>query len=55
MIRLDRIALFLAMLEMMRLRMIVAFQRKLFGEIRVALRKETPDAGKDRTPVEGES
>ena len=38
--RLDGIALFLAILEMMRLRMIVAFQRKLFGEIRVALRME---------------
>jgi segregation and condensation protein A len=55
--RLDRIALFLAMLEMMRLRMIVAFQRKIFGEIRVALRKEPaegkPDAGERPTPVEG--
>ena len=40
--KLDGIALFLAILEMMRLRMIVAFQRKMFGEIRVALRKEEP-------------
>ena len=35
--RLDCIATFLAVLEMMRLSMIVAFQRKLLGEIRVAL------------------
>jgi segregation and condensation protein A len=35
--RLDCIATFLAVLEMMRLRMIVVFQRELFGEIRVAL------------------
>jgi segregation and condensation protein A len=34
----DRIATFLALLEMMRLRMIVAFQRKTLGEIRIALR-----------------
>jgi segregation and condensation protein A len=38
--RLDRIATFLAVLEMMRLAVIVVFQRKLFGEIRVALRTE---------------
>lgn len=36
--RLDRIALFLAVLEMVRLRLIVAFQRKLFDEIRLAWR-----------------
>lgn len=34
--RLDRIAAFLAVLEMMRLRLVVAFQRKRFGEIRLA-------------------
>jgi segregation and condensation protein A len=38
--RLDRIATFLAVLEMMRLAVIVVFQRKLFGEIRIALRPE---------------
>ncbi len=38
--RLDRIATFLAVLEMMRLAVIVVFQRKLFGEIRVALRPQ---------------
>jgi segregation and condensation protein A len=43
---LDRIAVFLAVLEMMRLAVIVVFQRKLFGEIRVALRPE---------PAEGEA
>jgi segregation and condensation protein A len=42
--RLDRIAAFLAVLEMMRMATIVAFQRKLFGEIRLALRAE-PTAG----------
>jgi segregation and condensation protein A len=36
--QLERIATFLAVLEMMRLAVIVVFQRKLFGEIRVALR-----------------
>ncbi len=36
--RLDRIATFLAVLEMMRQALIVVFQRKLFGDIRVALR-----------------
>jgi segregation and condensation protein A len=34
--RQDRIAAFLAVLEMMRLQMIVVFQRKLVGEIRIA-------------------
>jgi segregation and condensation protein A len=33
--RVDRIAAFLALLEMMRLRMVVCFQRTLFDEIRV--------------------
>jgi len=36
--RLDRIATFLAVLELMRLASVVVFQRTLFGEIRVALR-----------------
>ncbi len=35
-VRQDRIAAFLAVLEMMRLQMIVVFQRKLAGEIRIA-------------------
>ncbi len=34
--RLDRIATFLAILEMVRLQLIVAFQRKALGEIRIA-------------------
>ena len=34
--RMDRIAVFLAVLEMVRLQMIVVFQRKMFGEIRIA-------------------
>jgi len=38
--RLDRIATFLAVLEMMRLTRVIVFQRKLFGEIRIALRPE---------------
>jgi len=41
--RLDRIATFLAVLEMTRLALVVVFQRKLFGEIRVALRPETAE------------
>jgi len=42
--RLDRIAVFLAVLEMVRLRLIVAFQRKLFDEIRLAWRAQPGDA-----------
>jgi segregation and condensation protein A len=38
--RIERIAAFLAMLEMIRLRMVVAFQTKRLGEIRLALRVE---------------
>ena len=34
--RLDRIATFLAVLEMMRLQLIVAFQRAVGGEVRIA-------------------
>ena len=49
--RLDRIATFLAVLEMVRLRKLVAFQRTLFGEIRIALRQEPaaaePAAGEE--------
>ncbi len=41
---LDRIATFLAVLEMIRLRMIVAFQRRHLGEIRVALRVDVEEA-----------
>lgn len=41
--RLDRIGAFLAVLEMMRLRMIVAFQRKQLGEIRIAKREDTEE------------
>jgi len=41
--RLDRIATFLAVLEMMRLTIVVVFQRKALGEIRVALRPETAE------------
>ncbi len=38
--RLDIIATFLAMLEMMRMQLLVAFQRKRLGEIRLALAPE---------------
>jgi len=38
--RLDCIATFLAVLEMMRMSTLVVFQRKLFGEIRLALRPD---------------
>jgi len=45
--RLDRIAAFLALLEMIRLHLVVAFQRKALGEIRIALRREeiVPESG----------
>jgi segregation and condensation protein A len=42
--RIERIAAFLAVLEMVRLQMIVLFQRASQGEIRVALRQDAPDA-----------
>jgi len=42
--RLDRIATFLAMLEMMRLRLIAAFQRGIAGEIRIVLRDDIEEA-----------
>jgi segregation and condensation protein A len=38
--RLDGIATFLALLEMLRLQLVVAFQRKLFDEIRIARRRD---------------
>jgi segregation and condensation protein A len=37
---LDRIATFLAVLELVRIQVIVVFQRKLFDEVRIALRAE---------------
>ncbi len=48
--RLDIIATFLAMLEMMRMQLLVAFQRKRLGEIRLALAPET--ASSERTDGE---
>ena len=43
--RIERIAAFLAVLEMVRLQMIVLFQRASEGDIRVALRQDAPAAG----------
>ncbi len=40
--RVERIATFLAVLEMVRLQMIVLFQRALQGDIRLALRNDAP-------------
>lgn len=40
--KVERIATFLAMLEMVRLQMVVAFQRVALGEIRIALRPPEP-------------
>ena len=40
---LDRIATFLAVLEMARLQMLVVFQRKMFDEIRIALAPDVVD------------
>jgi segregation and condensation protein A len=42
--RIDRIAAFLAVLEMLRLQLIEAYQRKLLGEIRIRLRDATEAA-----------
>ena len=39
--RLEQIATFLAVLELIRTRTVVVFQRRLFDEIRVALREKT--------------
>ena len=47
-VRQERIAAFLAVLEMMRLQMIIVFQRKLEGEIRIARAEDlepSPQAG----------
>jgi segregation and condensation protein A len=48
--RTERIASFLAVLEMVRLQVIVLFQRTREGEIRVALRQDAPSAP---APTEG--
>lgn len=48
--RLDRIATFLAVLEMMRLRLLVAFQRGFSGEIRIARAADLEPA-----PAEGDA
>jgi len=47
--RVERIAAFLAVLEMLRLRLIVAYQRKRLGEIRIRL-VEGPAGPEDATP-----
>jgi segregation and condensation protein A len=57
--RIERIASFLAILEMVRLQMIVLFQRASQGDIRVALRQDAPAAplpaaGSDATPTDPE-
>jgi segregation and condensation protein A len=51
--RLDRIATFLAILEMVRLQLIVVFQRKALGDIRIARVKTVDDA--QAQPVARES
>ena len=43
------------MLEMMRLQMIVAFQRKACGEIRIAPAPDPPDEARSGTPADGEA
>jgi segregation and condensation protein A len=48
--RLDRIATFLAVLEMVRLSMIVVFQRKIRGEIRIAGAPDAPEAADGEAP-----
>jgi len=48
--RLDRIATFLALLEMIRLRLVMAFQRKLFDEIRIARRPDTDETDEVQGP-----
>ena len=52
---LDRIATFLAVLEMIRLQMIVAFQRRHLGEIRVALRVDVEEAPAEPTSDGGDT
>jgi len=49
--RLDRIATFLAVLEMMRLSLVVIFQRKLLGEIRVARRQAAAPGEREGVPL----
>jgi len=50
--RLEIMATFLAILEMMRMQMIVAFQRKRFGEIRLtAVRESDGPTGGERDPA----
>lgn len=49
--RVERIATFLAILEMLRLQLLVAFQRKAFGEIRIA---RVPEAADDGSAGSGE-
>jgi segregation and condensation protein A len=51
--RLDRIAAFLAVLEMIRLQLVVVFQRKLFGEIRMTRAPEAQPAGEAGEPTPG--
>jgi segregation and condensation protein A len=46
--RLERIATFLAVLEMVRLRLAVAYQRKMFGEIRLTACSDEPEAEEPR-------
>jgi segregation and condensation protein A len=47
--RLDRIATFLAVLEMVRLQLIVIFQRKALGEIRIARAVVAEEGDPDRS------
>lgn len=49
--RLDRIATFLALLEMMKLQLVAVFQRKMFGEIRVAAVRSRNVDQADEPPV----
>jgi segregation and condensation protein A len=57
--RIERIAVFLAVLEMVRLRLIVAFQRRMFGDVHIALRSQEPAEGseidRDARADEGEA
>jgi segregation and condensation protein A len=52
--RRERIATFLAVLEMVRLQMIVLFQRALYGDIRVALRHDAPEVATTARAAEPE-
>jgi segregation and condensation protein A len=53
--RRERIATFLAVLEMVRLQMIVLFQRALYGDIRVALRHDAPEVATTAHAAEPEA